>query len=127
MDKIEKLAQARENLVDDIELRHNNRLNIALENLERDVVKIAKDHGAMVCLDGAQSTPHMKVDVQDLGIDFMAFSIHKMMGPSGMGGLWGRMDLLEGMRSINSGGSTVDTSHYDSLTWSKPQQGSKAD
>ena len=82
--------------------------------------KIAKDHGAMVCIDGAQSTPHMKVDVKDLGIDFMAFSIHKMMGPSGMGGLWGRMDLLENMRSIQSGGSTVDTSHYDSMVWSKP-------
>jgi len=86
----------------------------------KDAAKIAKDHGAIVCIDGAQSTPHMKVDVQDLGIDFMAFSIHKMMGPSGMGGLWGRMELLENMRSITSGGSTVDTSHYDSLTWSKP-------
>ena len=86
----------------------------------KQAAKIAKDFGALVCIDGAQSTPHMKVDVQDLGIDFMAFSIHKMMGPSGMGGLWGRMDLLEGMRSITSGGSTVDTSHYDSLTWSRP-------
>ena len=86
----------------------------------KEATRIAKDHGAMVCIDGAQSTPHMKVDVQDLGIDFMAFSIHKMMGPSGMGGLWGRMELLENMRSITSGGSTVDTSHYDSLTWSKP-------
>ena len=86
----------------------------------KQAAKIAKDHGALVCIDGAQSTPHMTVDVQDLGIDFMAFSIHKMMGPSGMGGLWGRMDLLEGMRSIQSGGSTVETSHYDSLEWSKP-------
>ena len=86
----------------------------------KQAAKIAKDFDAMVCIDGAQSTPHMKVDVQDLGIDFMAFSIHKMMGPSGMGGLWGRMELLEGMRSIQSGGSTVDTSHYDSLIWSKP-------
>ncbi len=86
----------------------------------KEATRIAKDYGAMVCIDGAQSTPHMKVDVQDLGIDFMAFSIHKMMGPSGMGGLWGRMELLENMRSITSGGSTVDTSHYDSLTWSKP-------
>ena len=86
----------------------------------KQVAKIAKDHGAMVCIDGAQSTPHMSVDVQDLGIDFMAFSIHKMMGPSGMGGLWGRMELLENMRSIQSGGSTVDTSSYDSMTWSKP-------
>ena len=86
----------------------------------KEVAKIAKDHGALVCIDGAQSTPHMKVDVQDLGLDFMAFSLHKMMGPSGMGGLWGRMDLLEGMRSIQSGGSTVETSHYDSMVWSKP-------
>ena len=86
----------------------------------KEAAKIAKDHGALVCIDGAQSTPHMKVDVQDLGIDFMAFSIHKMMGPSGMGGLWGKMDLLENMRSIQSGGSTVETSNYDSLIWSKP-------
>ena len=86
----------------------------------KQAAKIAKDHGAMVCIDGAQSTPHMKVDVQDLGIDFMAFSIHKMMGPSGMGGLWGKMELLENMRSIQSGGSTVDTSNYDSMVWSKP-------
>lgn len=86
----------------------------------KEIAKVAKDHGALVCIDGAQSTPHMKVDVQDLGIDFMAFSIHKMMGPSGMGGLWGRMELLENMRSIQSGGSTVDTSNYDSLKWSPP-------
>ena len=86
----------------------------------KEAARIAKDHGAMVCVDGAQSTPHMKVDVQDLGVDFMAFSIHKMMGPSGMGGLWGSMELLENMRSIQSGGSTVETSHYDSLEWSKP-------
>ena len=86
----------------------------------KEAAKIAKDHGAMVCIDGAQSTPHMKVDVQDLGIDFMAFSIHKMMGPSGMGGLWGKMELLENMRSIQAGGSTVETSHYDSMVWSKP-------
>jgi len=86
----------------------------------KQAAKIAKDYGAMVCIDGAQSTPHMKVDVQDLGIDFMAFSIHKMMGPSGMGGLWGKMELLENMRSIQAGGSTVDTSYYDSMVWSKP-------
>ena len=86
----------------------------------KEATRIAKDHGALVCIDGAQSTPHMKVDIQDLDIDFMAFSIHKMMGPSGMGGLWGRMELLENMRSITSGGSTVDNSHYDSFTWSKP-------
>ena len=86
----------------------------------KQAAKVTKDHGALFCIDGAQSTPHMKVDVQDLGVDFMAFSIHKMMGPSGMGGLWGKMELLENMRSIQSGGSTVQTSHYDSMTWSSP-------
>lgn len=91
-----------------------------IETPVKEATKIAKDFDALVCIDAAQSTPHMKVDVQDLGIDFMAFSIHKMMGPSGMGGLWGRYDLLENMRSILSGGSTVETSHYDSLEWSNP-------
>lgn len=86
----------------------------------KEAAKVAKDHGALVCIDGAQSAPHMKVDVQDLGIDFMAFSIHKMMGPSGMGGLWGRMELLENMRSIHAGGSTVESSRYDSFVWAKP-------
>jgi cysteine desulfurase/selenocysteine lyase len=86
----------------------------------KEATKIAKDHGALVCSDGAQSAPHMNVDVQDLGIDFMAFSLHKMLGPSGMGGLWGRMDLLKDMRSIQSGGSTVENTTYDSLTWAKP-------
>ena len=86
----------------------------------KEAAKIAKDHGALFCIDAAQSTPHMKVDIQDLGVDFMAFSIHKMMGPSGMGGLWGRMEVLKNMRSNQSGGSTVETSNYDSLTWAEP-------
>jgi len=83
-------------------------------------VKVAKDYDALFCIDAAQSTPHMKVDIQDLDVDFMAFSIHKMMGPTGMGGLWGRMELLENMRSIQSGGSTVVTSTYDSVVWANP-------
>jgi len=86
----------------------------------KQAAKVAKDHGAMVCIDGAQSTPHMKVDVEDLNIDFLAFSIHKMMGPSGMGVLWGRMELLEEMRSIHAGGSTVENSNYDSMVWARP-------
>lgn len=86
----------------------------------KEIARIAHDHGALVCVDGAQSTPHMKVDVQDLDVDFMAFSIHKMCGPSGMGGLWGRYDLLENLRTIQSGGQTVSSSTYDSIEWAKP-------
>jgi cysteine desulfurase/selenocysteine lyase len=61
----------------------------------------------------------MPVDVQEMGIDFFAFSIHKMLGPSGMGGLWGREELLNSMRTIQSGGQTVKTSHYDAIEWAK--------
>ena len=86
----------------------------------KEITKIAKDYGALVSIDGAQSAPHMSVDVQDLGIDFYSFSIHKMLGPSGMGGLWGRTELLENMRSIQSGGQTVTSSTYESFKWAKP-------
>lgn len=84
------------------------------------IAKVTHDHGALMAVDGAQSLPHMKVDVQDLDIDFIAFSIHKMCGPSGMGALWGKSDLLDDLRPIHSGGQTVVTSSYDSLKWAKP-------
>ena len=86
----------------------------------KEITRIAKDYGALVSIDGAQSAPHMNVNVQDLGIDFYSFSIHKMLGPSGMGGLWGRSDLLENMRTIQSGGQTVRSSTYESFEWAKP-------
>ncbi len=86
----------------------------------KEISKITHDHGALICVDGAQSTPHMNVDVQALDIDFLAFSIHKMCGPSGMGGLWGRYELLDELRTIQGGGQTVQTSHYDSLEWAAP-------
>jgi cysteine desulfurase/selenocysteine lyase len=84
------------------------------------IAKVTHDHGALMAVDGAQSLPHMKVDVQDLDIDFIAFSIHKMCGPSGMGALWGKSDLLDDLRPIQSGGQTVVTTNYDSLQWAKP-------
>lgn len=84
------------------------------------ITTIAHDHGALVAIDGAQSTPHMNVDVQALDIDFLSFSIHKMCGPSGMGGLWGRYELLDGLRTIQSGGQTVQTSSYTDATWAAP-------
>jgi len=86
----------------------------------KEIAKITHDHGALICIDGAQSTPHMNVDVQDLDIDFLAFSIHKMLGPSGMGGLWGKYELLDGLRTIQAGGQTVQTSSYDAFEWAAP-------
>ena len=86
----------------------------------KEITKVTHEHNALISVDGAQSTPHMKVDVQELDIDFLSFSIHKMCGPSGMGGLWGRTELLENMRTIQAGGQTVTATTYDSLEWAKP-------
>jgi len=72
-----------------------------------EVAKICHDAGAMLLLDGAQAVPHMKVDVKKTGVDFLAFSGHKMLGPSGTGALYGRLDLLKGMNQFIVGGETV--------------------
>ena len=71
------------------------------------VAEIAHDHGAKVLVDGSQAAPHMKVDMEDLDVDFYAMSIHKMLGPTGMGVLYGKEECLEGLRSLQYGGATV--------------------
>ncbi len=73
--------------------------------------------GAVVLVDGAQSVPHMPVDVQDLGIDFLAFSGHKMCGPTGIGVLWGRRALLEAMPPFLGGGSMIKLVDLDQSTF----------
>jgi cysteine desulfurase/selenocysteine lyase len=78
--------------------------------------------GAVVVLDSCQSVPHMPVDVTELGVDFVAFSGHKMLGPSGIGVLWGRYELLESMPPFLSGGSMIETVHIDSSTFAAPPQ-----
>ncbi|MCE4621614.1 MAG: cysteine desulfurase [Desulfurococcales archaeon] len=71
------------------------------------IARIAHSVDALVVVDGAQSVPHMPVNVYDLGIDMLAFSGHKMMGPTGIGVLWGRKDLLEELDPPFTGGGTV--------------------
>ncbi len=71
------------------------------------IAKMAHEQGALVIVDGAQSVPYMKIDVRDLDIDFLAFSSHKMLGPTGIGVLWGRIDLLEKLEPPLGGGGTV--------------------
>ncbi|MHA2059717.1 MAG: aminotransferase class V-fold PLP-dependent enzyme, partial [Candidatus Ranarchaeia archaeon] len=73
----------------------------------KEIVKIAHDHGAKVIVDGAQSAPHQPIDVQNLDVDFFAFSIHKMCGPTGMGVLYGKTELLEEMDTFLVGGDTI--------------------
>ncbi len=72
-----------------------------------EVARRAHAVGAVVVIDAAQSVPHMPVDVQELGCDFLAFSGHKMCAPSGIGGLWGRLELLDAMPPFMAGGGTV--------------------
>ncbi len=69
--------------------------------------KIAHEHGALMLVDGAQSVPHMKVDVRDADIDFLAFSGHKMLGPTGIGVLYGKKELLEKMNPFQGGGEMI--------------------
>ena len=80
----------------------------------REVAAMAHRVGAVMVVDGAQSTPHMPIDVQQLGADFFAFSGHKLMGPMGIGVLYGREELLEQMPPFLTGGEMIDSvSRYD--------------
>lgn len=81
------------------------------------LVKRAKEVGATVVIDGAQSVPHMPVDVQALGADFYAFSGHKMCGPTGIGVLWGRKELLEVMPPFLTGGDMIRDVQLTESTW----------
>ena len=70
---------------------------LGVENPVKNLGKLVHKYGGYLVVDGAQSLPHMPVDVADLGADFFAFSAHKAMGPMGIGVLWGKMDLLNAM------------------------------
>jgi len=83
----------------------------------KELAAIAHRNGAIMVVDGAQSTPHMRVDVQDLDVDFYAFSGHKMCGPTGIGALYGRRSLLENMEPIEFGGEMIDFVELYDSTW----------
>lgn len=83
----------------------------------KEIAAIAHENGAVIVVDGAQSAPHLQVDVQDLDADFYAFSGHKMCAPTGIGVLYGKRELLEAMEPIEFGGEMIDfVEKYDS-TW----------
>jgi cysteine desulfurase / selenocysteine lyase len=88
----------------------------------KEIVALAHQRGVPVLLDGAQAVPHLKVDVQDLGCDFYAFSGHKVFGPTGVGVLYGRAEMLEKMPPYQSGGDmislvTFEKTHYNVLPY----------
>jgi len=96
----------------------------------REVAKIAKEKGALVLVDGAQSVPHMKVDVQEIGCDFLAFSGHKMCGPTGSGALYIREELVDKVEPLSIGGGTIDDVGLDyyklTKSWRKFEAGTPA-
>ena len=89
-------------------------------NPVRRLVDAAHAVGALVVLDACQSVPHMPVDFYELGVDFAAFSGHKMLGPSGIGGLYGRFELLSAMPPFLTGGSMIEQVFIDHSTYALP-------
>ena len=86
----------------------------------RRIVDAARAHGARVLLDGCQAAIHLPVDVQDLDCDFYAFSGHKIYGPSGIGVLYGKAELLDAMPPYQGGGEMIKTVTFEETTWADP-------
>ena len=86
------------------------------------LVRRAREVGALVLLDACQSVPHLPLDLGQLDVDFAAFSGHKMLGPSGVGVLWGRPELLAAMPPFLTGGSMIETVRMESSTYAAPPQ-----
>ncbi|MGG6312127.1 cysteine desulfurase [Paenibacillus macerans] len=90
---------------------------LGVVNPVKELAEIAHRHGAVMVVDGAQSTPHMKVDVQELDCDFYTFSGHKMCAPTGIGVLYGKKHLLEAMEPIEYGGEMIDDVGLYESSW----------
>lgn len=90
---------------------------LGIENPVAEIAKIAHKNGAIFVVDGAQSVPHIPVDVQEIDADFLAFSAHKMLGPDGIGVLYGKSELLEQMEPVTFGGGIVEDVQEQSVAY----------
>jgi cysteine desulfurases, SufS subfamily len=88
-------------------------------NPVEEITKIAHEHAAYMVVDGAQSTPHMAIDLQKMDVDFFAFSGHKMMGPTGIGVLYGKEELLNQFEPVEFGGEMIDFVYESHSTWTE--------
>ena len=101
-----------------VAITHQSNVSGAITQLEP-IVKRTREVGAILLLDACQSVPHMAVDVNNLDVDFLTYSGHKAVGPTGVGVLWGRSELLEKMEPMITGGSMIDHATIESATWAK--------
>ncbi len=85
----------------------------------KELAKLAHGKGAVILVDGAQGVPHVKTSVRELDVDFLVFSMHKMLGPTGVGVLYGKTELLEAMQPFQSGGHMISSVWRDKATWSE--------
>jgi len=113
LDDYERLVTERTQLIGVTHV--SNTLGVV--NPVREIARIAHDHGALCLIDGAQAAPHKAIDVQALGADFYAFSGHKMCGPTGIGALWARRELLESMPPYQGGGEMISAVTLEGSTW----------
>lgn len=90
---------------------------LGVVNPIKEIAELVHQANALLVVDGAQSVPHMKIDVQDLDVDFFAFSGHKMLGPTGIGVLYGKEELLERMSPVEFGGEMIDFVYKQEATW----------
>lgn len=89
-------------------------------NPVKEICSLAHQFNAIAIVDGAQSTPHLKVDVQDIDCDFYAFSSHKIYGPSSVGALYGRYEILENMPPFHGGGDMIHSVSFEKTSYAKP-------
>jgi cysteine desulfurase/selenocysteine lyase len=108
----ERLVSKRTKLVC---LSHVSNVTGVINDVKR-ITKFAHEHGALVLIDGAQSVPHLPVNVKDLDADFVVFSGHKMLGPTGIGVLYGKQEILEKMEPFHGGGEMIKEVSYDRKT-----------